>query len=150
MDYNTDQPNQAQSLSFTEAEAQIIISQYSLFEDRQTDTPTVSLDDRKLRMKYPEKNCIHPKWHEMASSEYWPVEKNSLRTENEKETQRKWEEILNTCCLDLTLLSTEQSKQETLKVNSELQDVKTTPKIHMDTKSFDETELKLKEELKNL
>lgn len=76
--------------------------------------------------------------------------KNSLRTENEKETQRKWEEILNTCCLDLTLLSTEQSKQETLKVNSELQDVKTTPKIHMDTKSFDETELKLKEELKNL
>jgi hypothetical protein len=67
----TERLNQAVCLSLNETEAKNIISQHSLFDDHQKDSPIVNHHDQKTRLIYLEEKNIRLKWHGIVLSEYW-------------------------------------------------------------------------------
>ena len=107
-------------------------------------------------MTYLERKDIRLKWHEIALSEYWRnkqiprglrINKKPTLGNQDPEFRKKWEQILNKCSMDLMLLIIEQSKQESSKIKTELQELKTTLRNNMDTTSFTTMETELKQEL---
>lgn len=122
---------QAACFSFDDTEAQNIISQETLFGEQRRNYPN---EDRKSTMIYLEKKNLRLKWHGIALSEYWRkkqiprglrMNKKPSIGKHDPEFLNKWERILNKCSLDLILLIVEQTKKETEKVMSELQELKT-------------------------
>lgn len=156
MNEQSEHGNQALCFSLDDLEAQNIISQRSLFENCQNDNPTVSLTEEKSKMTYLEKKEIRLKWHGIALSEYWRnkqiprglrMNKKPTMGNQDPEFRKKWDQILNKCWLDLTLLIIEQTKLETQKVNADLQELKTTLKSNMSKADYTKMETDLKDEL---
>lgn len=150
---------QAQCLSITDDEAQAIISHQSLFDGHQmTENVTVSLNELKSKMDYLTKKEIRLNWHSIALSEYWRAKQipRGLRM-NKKPSfghkdpvfLQKWEQVLNKCSLDLTLLIIDQTKLEAKQVNAEVLTIRESIQTKIDTNEFKTMELKIKEELGN-
>lgn len=96
------------------------------------------------------------KWHSIALSEYWRTKQiprglrmNKRPSLGNKDPMflQKWEQVLNKCSLDLTLLIVEQTKQEATQVHIEIENTRELLQKELEIGEWTGLENSIKEEL---